>query len=168
MEAPIKIEFDHRVEEHVSASRLYYSKRTRWAKTDKVVAFLLVLFGTVLVILVGFQWWSVIWFVLAALEFFNLLSIDPLVVRWQFKATPKFNERNTIVFEHDGIHFRTPTIDARLKWETYSEMLENDEVFLLVYGKRMYSVIPKRAFQGETEKERFRHLIAQRLSAASA
>lgn len=126
MEAPIKIEFDHCVGEHISASKLYYSKRTKWAKTDKVVALLLVFWGIVLVVLFGFQWWTVIWFVLAGLEFFNLLSIDPLVVRWQFKSTPKFKERNTIVFDEDGIHFRTPTIEARLKWDTYSEMLEND------------------------------------------
>jgi hypothetical protein len=102
---------------------------------------------------------------LAALEFFNLLSIDPLIVRWQFKSTPKFNERNTIIFDVDGIHFRTPTIDARLKWETYSEMLENEKVFLLIYGKRMYSVIPKRAFQDGAESDRFRALVEQRLGA---
>ena len=168
MEAPIKIEFDPRVEEHVSASRLYYSKLSKWAKIDKVVALLLVLFGTALVILVGIQWWTLIWFVLAALEFFNLLSIDPLVVRWQFKGTPKFKERNTLTFDDEGIHFQTPTIDARLRWETYNRMLENTEVFLLIYGKRMYSVIPKRAFKDEQEKDRFRQLAGLRLKATRA
>lgn len=168
MEAPIKIEFDPRVEEHVSASRLYYSKRSKWAKTDKVVALLLVVFGTALVILVGIQWWTVIWFPLAILEFFNLLSIDPLVVRWQFKATPKFNERNTLTFDDEGIHFQTSTIDARLRWDTYNEMFENNEVFLLIYGKRMYSVIPKRAFKNEEEEDRFRQLAGLRLNATRA
>lgn len=147
MDTPLQIQFDHRVEEHVSASRLYYSKRTKWAKTDKVVAMLLVLFGSYLVLLVGFQWWTVIWFVLAILEFFNLLSIDPLVVRWQFKATPKFNERNTLTFTGDGIHFLTPTIDARLQWQTYGELLENDTLFLLVYGKHVFSH-PQAGFSG--------------------
>ncbi len=164
MDSAIQIQFNHHVQEHVSASRLYYSKRSRWAQTDRVVAIAMIVLGIAWVSLAGVRWWTVIWFVLAPLEFFNLLSIDPLVVRWRFKGSPKFQEKNTLVFGEGEIQFQTPTIDARLRWEMYSELLENEQVFLLVYGKQMYSVIPKRAFQNDAERTRFRELAGRKLT----
>jgi hypothetical protein len=63
----ITVEFDHRLDEHQAARRVYYQKKPWFARVDKVVAILLAVFGLILVSLVGPRWWSIIWLVLAPL-----------------------------------------------------------------------------------------------------
>jgi len=42
--------------------------------------------------------------------------------------------------------------------------MENDDIFLLIYGKRMYSVFPKSAFKDAEEINRFRDLVNKMFS----
>lgn len=159
----ISVGVDHKVEEHIQAERLYYSKRSRFASVDKLVAGLLLLIGIGLVWLVGVRWWSLIWFALAPLEFFNLLSIAPLVLRYRFARNPKFRELNQISFGEEEIHFRTTSIDSKLKWDLYDGVLENEQLILLTYGGQMYSVIPKRCFKDPGSLEAFRSLVSSKV-----
>lgn len=159
----IKIEVDHRVDEHVKAERLSYSKRSRWANADRIVAAILILFGIFLLATVGIRWWTIIWFVLAPLEYFNLLSIAPLVIRYRFKRTPKFHEKNELTFSEDGIHFKTPSIDSNLKWDFYTDIVEDGNLILLMYGNA-YSIIPKRCFKSEEDLKIFQTLIQRKIT----
>lgn len=154
----VDVEIDHRIEEHLRAERLYYSKRSRFASVDRILAIFLLIVGIVLVVAVGVRWWSVVWFALAPLEFFNLLSIAPLVTRYRFNRNPKFRELNHISFESDEIHFKTTSIDSKLKWSLYDGVLEDEQLFLLTYGSQMYSVIPKRCFKDSQSLDAFRAL----------
>ena len=163
MSNEVHLEIDHKADEHVRAERLYYSRRSKFARVDKLVALLLVVIGIVAVITVGVRWWSVIWFVLAPLEFFNLLSIAPLVTKYRFSRTPKFRELNHITFRDDGIHFRTTSIDSKLEWSFYDGVLEDEQLFLLAYGGQMYSVIPKRCFRDPASLATFRSLIESKI-----
>lgn len=158
----VSITFDNAVADHLAADRLYY-KSTTLATIDKAVALLLLavgLFGT----WVAGAWWLV-FLPLAALEWFNLLSVRPLMIRWWFKHNPKFRETYDLTFDRSGILFRTRSIESRLTWEHYTKVLENERLWLLVYGTRMYTVIPKRVFESEGHLARFRSLIAQSLVA---
>jgi hypothetical protein len=40
-------------------------------------------------------------------------------------------------------------------------------MWLLIYGKRMYSVVPKRAFASDADMTRFRSLVAQHIIASN-
>ncbi len=157
----ISVSFDNALGDHLAAERLYY-KSTSFAKIDKVVAAMLVLVGVFSTWGAGARWWTLLFFPLAVLEWFNLLSIRPLVIRYWFKHNPKFSETYHLTLGPEGIRFRTKSIDSRLSWDHYTKVLEDDRLWLLVYGTRMYSVIPKRVFQDESERTRFRALVAQK------
>lgn len=163
METPITIEIDHRVDEHVKAERLRYLKRSRLATIDRLVAGVLILFGVFLITSAGIRWWTLIWFVLAPLEYFHLLSISSLVMRYRFKRTPKFHETNALVFSEDGIHFKTRSIDSNLKWDLYTDVVEDSALTLLMYGEA-YSVIPKRCFKSEKDLMAFQTLIRSKIT----
>ena len=163
----IALEFDPQLADHLHADRLEYA-HSALAKVDKVVAGLLVLAGVGLVAAAGPRWWCFLPFPAAALEWFNLLSIRPLQIRVHFSSNPKFREHYRLRFGEDNIHFRTATIDSRLAWSHYTRVLESDRVFLLVYGKRMYTVIPKRAFPNDAEIGRFRDLVRRRIGSSGA
>src|SRR5262245_57868983 len=125
---PIRIEIGHQVNEHVRAERLYYAKASPMRYVDRVVGLLLLLLGVFCVTTAGIRWWTVLWFLLAPLEFFNLLTLTPLFVRYRFKRTPKFLERNELVFSEAGIHFKTPSVVSDLRWDLYQDVIEGKDL----------------------------------------
>ncbi len=161
---PIVLEFDNELAEHLVADRLYY-RSTFWWKADKVVAGLLIVVGICLVFFAGVVWWSVIFFPLAIVEWFNLLSISPLQVRYFFKHNPKFRETYHLTFSDGGIQFKTESMESKLSWSMYKRVLENDTIVLLIYGTRMYAVIPKRAFSDSSQLAEFMELVRRRIPA---
>ena len=163
MPPPITITIDHRVAEHVLADRLYYKATSRLVTVDRAVSVLLLLFGIYAVATAGLRWWTVIWFLLAPLEFFNLLSLDSGMVRYRFRNTPKFAQQMELTFTEESIHLKTPAIESDVKWEMYSNLVENEDLILLIYGKRMYTVIPKRCFSGAEDLNSFRALATKSL-----
>jgi len=75
----------------------------------------------------------------------------------------KFQDPFELTFTQEGIHFSTPTIDSQIDWTFYHYLLEDKEVFLLVYGKWQYSIIPKCAFADASEQDAFRDLARQKI-----
>jgi len=45
-----------------------------------------------------------------------------------------------------------------LKWSIYSDLWESDDFHYLIQAPRMYSLIPKRAFESHAEKQRFEEM----------
>jgi hypothetical protein len=162
----VSISFDNRVEEFTAAERLYY-KSTIFAKIDKVVAVLLVFAGVLLIYAVGANWWTLMPFLLAILEWFNLLSPRPLVIRYWFKRNSKLYGTYHLTFTPAGIHWQTKSIDSRIAWDQYTSTLEDNRMWLLMYGKRLYTVVPKRAFTDDNEAARFRSLETQHIIASN-
>jgi len=158
----ITVRFVNTLSDHIHAMRLYESRGV-FAKIDKVVAVLLAGVGVWLVCLAGVWWWTIMWFVLAPLEWFDLLSIRPLQVRLAFRINPKYREPYCIEFDDLGIHFTTPTIDSHIEWSFYSRVLESDRVFILIYGKPVFGVIPKSAFASVEEIDRFREMLGRHI-----
>ncbi|MCL2011908.1 MAG: YcxB family protein [Cystobacterineae bacterium] len=155
---PVILEFDNRLAEHLAADRLYY-RSTFWSKVDKGVAILLLLFGVLLISLIGLSWWTVACFPLALLEWFNLLSFRTLQIRFFFKRNPKFLEKYHLSFSDSGIHFKTSSLESKLAWSHYTHVLENKRILLLIYGPRMYTVIPTRVFSSAEQHEQFLSLV---------
>ncbi len=162
-ELPVEVSFSPLLADHLAAERLYYRSTLFW-KIDKVVAIILIVTGLGLLWVTGVHWWTIVWFPLAAAEWFNILSLRPLLILYWFKHNPKFREPYHLTMDQNGIHFQTQSIDSRIKWNHFSRLLENDRLCLLIYGTRMYSVIPKRAFKMEGELESFRALVHNNIS----
>jgi hypothetical protein len=154
----VELTFDNMVADHLAAERLYYrSGIVPWV--DKAVALLLFVFGVIAVYGAGVQWWTVVWFPLAVLEWFNLLSIRPLQVRWWFSRNPKFSQTYHLRFDDSGIDFHTDSIDSHVAWDHYNRVLCDARVHLLIYGPRMYTLIPARAFESEQQLASFTALV---------
>ena len=158
----ITLEFDNRLEDHLEAERVFY-RSTFWWKGDKVAAVLLVVLGGLCFMSIS-RTWAFVFLPLAVLEWFNLLSLRPLAVRYTFARNPKFRERYRITFSDEGLHFLTASIDSRIAWTHYSKVLASKSVILLVYGVRMYTVIPVRAFSSPAEQAAFMELVRRHVS----
>ena len=156
----ISISFINELKDHIEAQRLLYSKGTM-AKLDKVVAILLFGFGVYCLVFVGLRWWTIIWLPLAVAEWFNLLSLSRWRTRIEFQRNPKFREEYHLTFSFENIHFKTASLDSTLKWTHYDRVIQSPDLFLLMYGKGLYTVIPKRCFKSEEEIKAFCTLLDQ-------
>lgn len=159
---PITVSFFNQLEDHQEAQRLLY-RQSVTAKVDKVVAVLLFGFGIWCVMTAGLQWWTVIWFPLALAEWFHLLSPAKLRARLWFRSNPKFQEEYHLTFTPESIHFRTGSVDSTLRWTHYERVLESENLFLLTYGKGLYTLIPKRSFASDAAISAFRTLAHEQI-----
>lgn len=163
MSEPIFVEFENKLSDHLAAESLFY-RSTFWAKGDKVAAILLVVGGILLLFFSANLWWlSIVFFFIAAAEWFHVLSPSRLRTKYFFSRNPKFLEKYSLSFSDSGIHFKTASIDSDITWTHYSRWIDDDHVILLVYGSRMYTVVPKRAFSGPEQIAAFRDLIGRHI-----
>jgi YcxB-like protein len=156
----ISINFINELKDHLEAQRVLYSKSV-WAKLNKVVAVLLFGFGVYCVAFVGLRWWTIIWFPLAVAEWFDLLSLTRWRTKVDFQRNPKFREEYQLTFSRENIHFKTASLDSTLQWTHYERVIESPDLFLLMYGKGLYTLIPKRCFNSNEEINAFHALVSQ-------
>ncbi len=87
------------------------------------------------------------------------LVIPPLVFRHQ----PKFRDEYSLTFSPEGIHFQTAHIDSHLEWSIYSRVLVDVNSYVLYWGSRTFTIIPKRVFQNTEQQGTFEQLLAERI-----
>lgn len=160
--APVSISFINELRDHLEAQRILYS-RGALAKLDKVVAVLSFGLGVYCITFFGLHWWTVIWLPLAIMEWFDLLSLTRWRTKIEFQRNPKFREEYHLTFSRENIHFRTASIDSTLQWTHYERVIESPGLFLLMYGKGLYTLIPKRCFGSEDELNAFQTLLKEKI-----
>lgn len=83
--------------------------------------------------------------------------------RRYFRRNPKFRDPYELTFSDEGIVFRSKGVESRMAWGFYTKALETPEYFFLVYGKDMFSLIPKRVFRGPLQESTFREMLRGKL-----
>ncbi|WP_242866010.1 YcxB family protein [Desnuesiella massiliensis] len=68
-----------------------------------------------------------------------------------------------MVFLKGIIKWKTSNIESELKWDIYSELWESDDFYFLIQAPRMYTLIPKRVFEDQEEKQTFEEITLSNL-----
>lgn len=158
----VQLSFRHTEQEYLAAVR-YYVWHSKELLLRMVIVYVLVSTGMVLLLqLFGtpFPLWAVISFVvLAGVALFQGYLVD--LPRRYFRGDPKFRDEYTLTFTDAGIEFRTTHLNATLAWSLYTDVIENDKFYVLVYGKGIHSlsIFPKRAFTDERQETTFRQML---------
>jgi hypothetical protein len=159
----INLSFRYAESDYVRALRAHYASRLR-LRLDIVVTVILAgigaylwrsqelhLLGLALVVLsVGF-----------ALMLIAAFTIIPPLA---FRREPKFRDDYSLTFSPEGIHFRTAHIDSQLQWSMYSRALIDAHSYMLYYGSRQFTIIPRRVFQSGEQQQAFEQLLSQHVS----
>lgn len=167
MEKTISLRFKYTEEEYTAATRLFMTRS----------ADLIIRFGVCSLYAIGcivlFSWLGIaiemipVFVVAACLPFILALLLLFVVPRQRFRSDPKFRDEYLLQFSDEGIHFKTAQIDALLQWSLYNKVLEDERFYILVYGKNMISVIPKRAFASAAEEAAFDEMLRRNLPASA-
>jgi YcxB-like protein len=155
----LNLTFRYSENDYVRAMRAHYADRLRlWLDISVVVV----------VGMAGIWLWPSVGgkVFLGVSAFFTLLLFAAFVVipPLSFRREPKFRDEYSLTFSPNGIHFRTAHIDSNLAWNLYSKALVDAYSYVLYYGSRTFTVIPKRVFQNADQQAVFDQLVTQHIS----
>jgi YcxB-like protein len=163
MSETVSLLFRYTESDYVRALRAHYSSRLR-LRIDIVAAIVVALLGVHFWRSPDYHWLSVICLVVSFVLIFMLFAAFVVVPPFAFRSEPKFRDEYSLTFSQDGIHFRTANIDSQLQWSLYSRALIDEHSYVLYYGSRQFTVIPKRVFQNAEQQQLFEQLLTQHVS----
>jgi hypothetical protein len=162
----VQLSFKHDEKEFLAATRLYF-----WHAKELLVRLIVidVLFAVLVLLLnavVGFilpVWAVAALVVIAWVAWFHGVVID--IPRARFRGDPKFRDEYHLTFRDENIGFKTENINATFNWNFYSGVIEDDNFYLLIYGKHInsFSSLPKRAFRDSNQESIFRRMLRRNL-----
>ena len=158
----VSISFTYTEEEYIRAVRMFY-ERAYHTRFNFLLGSFVALLGA-LGVAAGFQ---VLFPAVCLAVGSALLALHGFAYfvtpRRHYESNPKLRERYELDFHDEGILFRSKGVESRLEWGLYSKVLETAEFYLLMYGKDMFTVIPKRAFRDQLHENVFRELLRRKL-----
>ena len=162
MNETIDLSFRYSESDIVRAMRAHYASRMR-PRLEIIMAIGLAALG-------AYFWhssshWLGVFFVGASVVFaLFLFAAFVIMPPLAFRLEPKYRDDYSLVFSAEGVHFRTVHVDSQLLWSLYSQALVDAYSYILYYGSRTFTVIPKRVFQSPEQQEAFDRLLAKRVS----
>ncbi len=163
MSETVNLSFRYAKSDYVRALRAHYASRLR-VRLDIVAAIVVGLLGVYSWRSPDYHWLGVVSVgasvVLVLMLFAAFVVIPPLA----FLSEAKFRDDYSLTFSQDGIHFRTAHIDSQLQWSMYSRALIDGHSYVLYYGSRQFTVIPRRVFQNAEQQQIFERLLTQHVS----
>ena len=160
MNPPIHLRFRYTERDYLLAIRAHHTSRVRtWVDTG--MALLLVGLGIFLLPSPDSRWAAMACFVSVGLVLLLrtlALYVIPLLM---FRREPKFRDEYSLRFADEGIHFRTPHIDSHLEWGMYVRVLIDAHTCILYYSRRQFTVLPKRVFKSEEQREAFERMLEE-------
>jgi len=158
----VTLSFRYLQSDIVRAMRSHYASLLR-PRLDIVVAVGLAALGVYFWRLPSSHWFGVLF--VAASAVFGLILVAAFLVipPLSFRHQPKFRDEYSLTFSPEGIHFQTAHIDSHLEWSIYSSVLVDAYSYVLYWGTRTFTIIPKRVFQNTEQQGTFEQLLADRV-----
>ncbi|HEY6189679.1 MAG TPA: YcxB family protein [Pyrinomonadaceae bacterium] len=157
----VALHFKHTEEEWVAASRLYIVRQPALL-VRFLIAFVLLALSFTFFLAISEVVMSLFLLSVGLVLSTFVLALFFIFPRQRFRSDPRHRDEFFLEFTDDAIRFQTEKIDSRLSWSLYSNVLENDRFYVLLYGKGMMSVIPKRAFTSHEQETAFRNLLRRK------
>ena len=163
MNETVNLSFRYLESDYVLALRAHYASKLR-LPLDIAAVIVLPLVGVYLWHSPDLHWLGVTCVVTFAVFVLILIASFTVIPPLIFRSQPKFQDDYSLTFSPEGIHFRTAHIDSQLQWSMYSRALVNAHSFLLYYGSRQFTVIPKRVFQSAEQQQIFEKLLTRHIA----
>jgi len=163
LNSPINLSFRYAENDYVRALRAHYASRLQ-LRLDIGVIVVVASIGVYLWRTPSSQLLGIACVILSVGFAFLLIAAFTIFPRLAFRREPKFRHDYSLTFSQEGIHFRTSNIDSQLQWSLYSRALIDAHSYILYYGSRQFTVLPKRVFQSVEQQLAFEQLLTQYIS----
>jgi Ca2+/Na+ antiporter len=166
MDETVNLHFKYSEEEWVAASRLYVLRQPMILLRFGV-AFLLLTVAIFFFAAINDRLMPLVLLSVGAVLVAFVLLLFFILPRQRFRNDPRFRDEFFLEFTEDEIRFKTAHLESKFDWSLYTGVIENERFYVLIYGKGMISVIPKRAFKGPAQETAFRNLLRRKLMPTS-
>ena len=160
MNSTVDLSFRYLQSDYARALRAHFASRMR-LPLDIVVTIVLAVAGIYFWSSPGDHWLGVVCAAVSAALTLVLVAAFLVIPPLVFRSNPKFRDDYSLTFSQEGIHFRTAHIDSKLQWSLYSRTVVDAYSYVLYYGSRDFTVIPKRVFQSAEQQQAFEQLLTQ-------
>ncbi|MGH4137822.1 YcxB family protein [Clostridium sp.] len=158
MEKDVRINFRYSEDEYVAAVQWYYFKN-QLIRIYILVASIFVCTGLYFLFLGKKPVVGLVLVISGALIYILYVYIVMLNPRKFFKTQSKLKEELFFTFTEEGVLFKFGEEAKNLKWNYYSGYKENKNYFYLIYGKNLFTIIPKRSFKNDAKITKLRKLL---------
>jgi hypothetical protein len=131
---------------------------------DLIIAIVLFAFGLYLFTSKSYEFYSGFIIAISLLLLFVIIARNYIVPKLIFTREPKYKEEYELSFLEEEITFTAGNMKSILPWNHYIGMKETNDFIFLLYGKKRYTIIPKRVFQGQEEMKRFIDLVMSKIN----
>lgn len=158
----IDVKFKYSENEYCKAMRGYYINSNKM-KIDGIFLVLLMFY-------IAFSWSTsdtrLRFLLVTACGLYLIFMIFLLVFvpRMLFRQNSKFKDEYALSITEDGIHFKTVHLNSKLDWNYYKKVWESKQFYYLFYGKKLFTIIPKRSFNTFNQETEFREVVTRKIS----
>jgi hypothetical protein len=158
----VNLSFRYAEYDYVRAMRAHYASRLR-LPLDIAVVVVVAGIGAY-ELRSGSQGFGIALLCLSGIFATLLIAAFAIIPKIAFRNQPKFRDDYSLTFSPQGIGFRTAHVNSDLQWNLYTHALVDAHSFILYYGSKQFTVIPKRVFQDDAQLQTFERLLAQNVS----
>jgi len=159
----IEIVFTLSRDEYMRAIRRHYKSHLHTTR-DLAIGIVATAVGLILVWSgFVFAWVMVATSVVLLAAVVYALFILPALI---YRSEPKLKSEYRMRFSEEDIGFQTDDMDSIIKWSLYQSWISDGDFYVMYYGKRSLSVIPRRAFHSKDEDARFADLLTRKIRPA--
>lgn len=99
-----------------------------------------------------------------------LLALSGFVIvqgpRRSWRRNPSIRNLQSLTFSDEGVEAQTAIAHSKARWDLYPSLNETDDCYLLRVGhRRVFNIIPKRAFRTRDDEGLFRGLVTRHTDA---
>jgi hypothetical protein len=162
---PIHLSFTHNRAEYICALRRYFLKYNYglYVRIDAALAFIFIVIGSYLAYSQGFGAISLIFLIPASILLLILAYAYFMLPKLIYASEPNLHHKYDLDFSDSGIAFRTKGIYSSLEWSIYKEWIVDKEFYILFYGLKRLTIIPRRAFLNSEDDNLFRELLLRHI-----
>jgi hypothetical protein len=126
-----------------------YESTTAFFKIDYIISILFILIGLALIFYFYSIYNLIIGILIIIFSLFSLLTpfkLSRYIVGLQFKNNPKSKYMQSVIFNDNGLMYNIQNVKSEIAWDYYNKFLETNNLIILIYGPRQYSIFPKNSF----------------------
>jgi hypothetical protein len=144
--------------DYIEAYRVYYYGANR-SNIDLVIEIIALIMGSILFNVSGFSLAGAILIIAGIIGIIIRIIGYYVLPSIRYRREPKYKEEYLLEFDDEEIRFKTTSVESRLEWSIYNKVIETEKLYILVYSRDGFSIIPKRAFLSKSDELEFKNLI---------
>ncbi|WP_459477531.1 YcxB family protein [Clostridium saccharoperbutylacetonicum] len=154
----VTVRFVNSESDYIEAYRVYYYGTNR-SNIDLVIEIIALIMGSILFNVSVFSLAGAILIIAGIIGIIIRIIGYYVLPSIRYRREPKYKEEYLLEFDDEGIRFKTTSVESRLEWSIYNKVIETEKLYILVYSRDGFSIIPKRAFLSKNDELEFKTLI---------